>query len=359
MDDSIIEIKEEDNLDIYSFLEIDSSINVNNPQILNHKVYLLHYPKGVDEVRYCQGNIIDLIDKTNFKANYWSEPGSSGSPIFDYESDLVIGIHSKGNKKKENNNKAYGIILKYAVEEFIKKKGEEINQSYKNLYPQSNTMDMIYIIQKNKSIHIFCGKFVKNYGEKCKIIYNKKKYNLTEHFPVSDISKENQKKGEIKITLEGIDYITDMSYMFSKCKNLKKVIATGTDMSNVKYMKLTFEWCENLEELSNTSKWNLENVESLKGLFYKCTKLKKIPGIGKWDPVKLKDCEEMFLGCESSLNPLIISEVFHWKNVSEKVKSGCKKGFSVKNKFAYYLVSNFGGTIDYFKNLMNLNKNIK
>ena len=46
-----------------------------------------------------------------------------------------------------------------------------------------------------------------------------------------------------------------MSYMFSKCKNLKKVIATGKYMSKVKYMKLTFEWCENLEELSNTSKW--------------------------------------------------------------------------------------------------------
>ena len=31
IDATIIEIKEEDNLDIYSFLEMDNSINVNNP----------------------------------------------------------------------------------------------------------------------------------------------------------------------------------------------------------------------------------------------------------------------------------------------------------------------------------------
>lgn len=85
-----------------------------------------------------------------------------------------------------------------------------------------------------------------------------------------------------------------MSYMFSRCNDLKKVIATETDMSKVKYMEATFEWCKNLEELSNTSKWSLENVETLKGLFYKCIKLKKVPGIGRWNPIILKNMEEMF-----------------------------------------------------------------
>jgi len=69
----------------------------------------------------------------------------------------VIGIHRK-DKKKDDNNNGLGIILKYAVEEFVKKKAEEINHSYKNLYPQSDTMDMIYIIQNNKDINIFCKK---------------------------------------------------------------------------------------------------------------------------------------------------------------------------------------------------------
>ena len=73
-------------------------------------------------------------------------------------------------------------------------------------------------------------------------------------------------------------------------------------MTKVKYMEATFEWCENLEELSNTSKWNLENVETLKRLFYKCIKLKNVPGIAKWNLKKLNNCEEMFLGCQSKLD---------------------------------------------------------
>ena len=40
LDVTIIEIKEEDNLDIYSFLEMDNYINVNNTQFLYQKVYL-------------------------------------------------------------------------------------------------------------------------------------------------------------------------------------------------------------------------------------------------------------------------------------------------------------------------------
>ncbi len=54
-------------------------------------------------------------------------------------------------------------------------------------------------------------------------------------------------------------------------------------MRNVENMRSMFEKCDNLEELSDMSLWNLENVTSLRGLFYKCKKLKKIPGIDKWN----------------------------------------------------------------------------
>ena len=107
---------------------MDNSINVNNLQILNHKVYILHYPLGIDDDQYSPGEIINLKDKIIFITNYRSESGSLGSPIIDYENGLVIGIHTKGNEEDEKNG--LGIILKYAVEEFIKKKGEEINHFY-------------------------------------------------------------------------------------------------------------------------------------------------------------------------------------------------------------------------------------
>ena len=205
-------------------------------------------------------------------------------------------------------------------------------------------MILIYIIQNTKEVHMLCEKFVKRNKEKCKIIYNGNIYPLTKNFPLSNITNEDKQKGEIKIILKGINYITDMSYMFSRCKDLKKVIATGTDMSKVKYMEATFEWCGNLEELSNTAKWNLENVETIKGLFYMCVNLKKVPGIGKWNLIKLKNCEEMFLGCQSKLNPSIILQVNNWKSVPENVKSEYLKGFGVKNILSYAVFENPGGT---------------
>ena len=73
-------------------------------------------------------------------------------------------------------------------------------------------------------------------------------------------------------------------------------------------MEATFEYWENLEELSITSNWNLENVENIKDLFYKCTKLKIFPGISEWNPIKVKNCEEIFFECQKSLKPTIPSQ---------------------------------------------------
>ena len=355
LDVTFIEIKEEDNLDIYSFLEMDNSINVDNPQFLYEKVYLLHFPKGVENIKYSQGEVSDLIDNTNILTNNWTEPGSSGSPIINYNNNYVIGIH-KGSLKDENDKTGIGIILNYAAKEFSEEKSEEIKNLYKNLYPSSNTMDMIYSIPKNqKSIKLFCDIFVDKYEKVCNLIYNGNIYSLTQYFPLNDVTNKDMIKGEIRITLKGIEFIKDMDFMFSRCYELKKVIATGTDFSKVETMDSTFERCENLEEITNTSKWNLENVKSIKGLFYKCHKLKDVPGIDKWNPIKIKTCEEMFLSCES-LKSSVISKVENWKNIKEDIKKLCKKGYTSKNFFAYALGENLGGTVKFLTNQINIFK---
>ena len=117
-DVTIIEIKSEDkNLDIYSFLEMEQEIN----DLKGRDIYLLHYPKGVQNIIFSKGKINDLIKNTNFIANYDSEPGSSGSPVIDYENKKVIGIHKGKFKLKKVE---YGIILKNAIKEFSEKKKE-------------------------------------------------------------------------------------------------------------------------------------------------------------------------------------------------------------------------------------------
>ena len=152
LDVTIIEIKLEDkNLDIYSFLEMDQEINVNNPILKNREIYLLHYPKGVQDIIFSKGRINDLIDNTNFIANYDSEPGSSGSPVIDYEKKKAIGIH-RGSFGSDDEKVGFGIILKYVIKEFSEEKKEEIEETYKNLYTYLDTMDMIYIIPKDKNI---------------------------------------------------------------------------------------------------------------------------------------------------------------------------------------------------------------
>ena len=121
-------------------------------------------------------------------------------------------------------------------------------------------------------------------------------------------------------------------------------------MSKVKYMEATFEWCKNLEELSNTYSWNLANVINTKCLFYKCVSLKKIPGLYHWDPPKLKFCNEIFLGCQKSLSISEASQISFWKNISEEDKVSAAKGFSVKFWPVYMLIDNFVGTFAYLIN---------
>ena len=357
-DATIIEIKETDNLDIYSFLEMEKSIDFQNLLLQDEKIYLLHFPKGAQHIHFSKGIIIDITDNNkNFTANYSSEPGSSGCPIINYENNLVIGIH-KGSIKGLDKKIGFGIILKNVIEIFSKEKYKDIIKGYNNLYSPINTMDMIYIIpDDNKPIRLFGGEFaefVNRNKDVCKLIYNGMEFPLTQNFNRSYLTNEDKKKKEFKITLKGIKYVKNMNLMFSRCYCLKKVFATRTDFSKVENMDAMFEWCHNLEEISDTSLWNLENVKTLKGLFYKCVALKSIPGMNKWNPKKLETCEEMFFGCYKNLKPSETSKIYEWKNVPENIKSKSMQGFSIGNivtHWSYAIFDNLPGTMNWIKNI--------
>ena len=218
-------------------------------------------------------------------------------------------------------------------------------------------MDMIYRIpNNNKENKFFNEDFINKYKDEkeIKIIHNGEQYKLDTRFSSLNLTKEEQTKEEIKITLMGIEYMTDMSYMFAKCKDLKKVIATKTYMRNVENMRSMFEGCSNLEELSDTSHWNLEKVKTLRGLFYLCKNLKKIPGIDKWNPTNLQgkdSCNEMFYGCSQFLVKEQISQVMKWENVDKKIKNKHKKGFNNKDLLdfiAYCFTENIDETASNF-----------
>ena len=76
-------------------------------------------------------------------------------------------------------------------------------------------ISMNYIIKENdKKIKIFGSNFAKTYEDSCKIIYERKKYKLTEYFEF-----ENNGNKLLEIKLFGILNITDLSGMFNGCSS--------------------------------------------------------------------------------------------------------------------------------------------
>ena len=107
-------------------------------------------------------------------------------------------------------------------------------------------ISMNYIIRKNdKKIKIFGSNFAKMYKDSCKIIYEGKKYNLTEYFKL----KNNENK-LLEIKLFGILNITDLSGMFEGCSLLLSLNNIEfIDTTDTTSMESMFQECSSLKEL--------------------------------------------------------------------------------------------------------------
>ena len=169
-----------------------------------------------------------------------------------------------------------------------------------------NEIDLIYNIPNNeKEIKIFGSDFVSKNKDLCKIIYDNKEYDLTEKFGCNDI-----KDNILKIKLEGINNVSDLSFMFEGCSSLESLAEISNWKTNyVINMNNMFNGCSSLKMLPDISNWNTSNVFDMSGMFYGCSSLKSLPDISKWDTklsLQLRDNNEgiegMFDGCSESLN---------------------------------------------------------
>ena len=120
-DITIIEIKEEDNINNYLELDdiiINDIINDENynKEYKNETIYIIQYPENKLSVSY---GILDKIyedKKYNFNHKCSTKGGSSGSPILNIN-NKIIGIHKEGNNMNKYNK---GTFLNYPIKEFIK-----------------------------------------------------------------------------------------------------------------------------------------------------------------------------------------------------------------------------------------------
>ena len=96
-----------------------------------------------------------------------------------------------------------------------------------------NEITMVYMLNSNKKIQIFNSIFVEKNKSSCNIIYNDKKYELSEFFEIPKNDENN--KDLIQIKLIGIKNIVDISAMFYGCRSLLFL----PDISKIEISKCT------------------------------------------------------------------------------------------------------------------------
>jgi len=327
MDFTIIEIKHEDNFGLKYFLEIDDNIEV--PNFEYKKAYIIHFPKGNDAI-FQQGIIEKIKDNTIYhKCN--TEKGSSGCPILNYKTNKVFGVH-KGANKNPNKHNNLGIFIKVPIKLFYEEMKKQGKDYYENYFDGINSIDIKYKVEKSKSkLKLFGDKFVNNNIHNCKIIIYGKEYGLCKDINISDFNYDNS--GVISIKLEGIKYITNMSYMFHKCYNLLSVSnLSQINTSKVTNMSRMFEGCLLLETLEGISDWDISNVKDIRGMFYYCKSLKKISNISNWNTKNVIEMKQMFWSC-LNLNPTDMPDIRKWNVLKAKDSKYIFEGYQPgKNK---------------------------
>ena len=142
-DFTIIEIKDNDGIELNSFLEIDDQIyeeQINNIY-KDQQVYLLHYPNGT-EIKKSE-ELIKSIDEKYYEIEHFCDnfSGSSGGPLINAKNYKVIGYHIGASKENWN----IGTLLKIPIDYFLKQK-KQINNNKGNGNKENkgnNTYDIL------------------------------------------------------------------------------------------------------------------------------------------------------------------------------------------------------------------------
>ena len=277
-------------------------------------------------------------------------------------SDYINESYLCNDKKEEknsnsNSNTSKHYKIKSAIESIDKKGGfSESNTIFEQKLEDSNFLDLIIIVFSNmkeypsyshyENIRHFCSiigerleltyninninnpnnkepnlkikllgkKFVENNKDNCSLIINGEIGELKEEYQLTDKDKDN-----LNIILLKEKDVTDMSYMFYGCENLKSISDNSKwktdEVTDLSYM---FYNCSSLEELSKQLKYfNTSKVKDMTYMLYGC---KLIPNLDvtKWDTSQVENMGYLFNGCEKLSR---ISGISQW--ATNKVDNMC------------------------------------
>jgi len=145
--------------------------------------------------------------------------------------DDIIDIYNKiYNNKINNKNNVDNIIIN---EKNNDKNNNERNKESNNEKKNDDNIIIYKINEKEDKIKIFGWDFVNNNKNKIKLEIEGKECELMEYYNIN-----NNKIKNIHIKIKGIEKVTNMSYMFSRCSSLSN--------------------------LPDISKWDTNNVTSIK-----------------------------------------------------------------------------------------------
>ena len=212
-------------------------------------------------------------------------------------------------------------MLYYMIANFIKCRNclyEKIKQKSKNYIKivfNSNKIEKS--INNGSKIRIFGEKFINNNSERC-VLLKSSKNSEYKTYRLTDLTsykiEENNSKEFIEIIFINMNCITDMSYMFSECSEIKELNLDNFDTSQVTNMSCLFYGCESLTSIPDISEWNTSNVTDMNNMFYKCKTIISLPDISKWNTSNVTDMSCMFSDCYL-LNKMPNLEIWDIKKV--------------------------------------------
>jgi surface protein len=147
------------------------------------------------------------------------------------------------------------------------------------LYREDKNIIKYKIKKGDTKVKIFGEHFVKTNRNNCRIICDKKEYNLMEYF---DIENYNNDKNILELELKINENLTDMSYMFDNCNTLL-YLSSNYNTNEVNNMSYMFKDCLSLSSLPDISEWDTSNVTNISRMFSNCVNLQSLPDISKWN----------------------------------------------------------------------------
>ena len=222
-------------------------------------------------------------------------------------------------------------------------------------YSTQNEMTIKYVVKEkgiNKKVKLFDSIFVDNNRDKLKIKINDDK----DEKPLIEYYNNYNNKEEIIVTLLEKQPVTDMSYMFNKCRNLVAFRTDKWDTINITNMESIFQLCL-FDKVPDISKWRTPSLTNMKGMFCKCINLKSMPEMSKWNTTNVKDMSLLFNGC-ISIEAIPRFPLWNTQNVEDMsyMFSRCLKLKDLHNigKLNTEKVKNMSGFFNKCKDLLKL-----